>query len=110
MVTSRVIANSLPPRLMVHGPNPPLHPGSLPGILKSIVFALLSKFALLIASRREQCDTRQAPLSRSSVVVTVSVAFAVGPSSLIIVRVAGLGPLNVALPVGLDSVMLTVSF
>src|SRR5438128_11785012 len=100
----------MPPRVMVHGPGPPLHPGSLPGILKLIVFASELKFAALIASRREQCDTRQAPLSRSSVLFTVNVAFAPGPSSLIIVNVVGLGPLNVAPPVGPDSVMLTVSF
>src|SRR5437764_12216797 len=90
-----------PVRLIVQMP-----PGQ-PGMLKLMVLASLLKFAALIASRKEQCETRHAPLSTSSVVFTVRVVG--GASSFTIVRVAGFAPLIVA-PVTLLNVSLTVSF
>src|SRR6185369_6760903 len=74
-------------RLIVQ--TPPGQPGSPPGML--IVFASGRAFAALIASRKEQCAGRQAPLSKSSVVLTVNVALAPGLSSLVMVSVVSLG-------------------
>src|SRR5229473_3680187 len=101
MVTDEVIVGRAEPGLMVHGPAPELQPLSLSGILNVIVFESLAKFAALIASRKLQCDTRQAPLSTSSVVLTTSVAG--GASSFTIVRVLGLGEPRIA-PVAADNV------
>src|SRR6185369_17068087 len=81
-------------RLMVQ--TPPVQPGLPPGMLKVIVFASGKRFAALMASRREQCAVRHAPLFKSSVVLTVNVALAAGLSSLVMVRVVALGGVMVA--------------
>src|SRR6266404_1370702 len=73
---------------------------------KLIVLVSAFKFAALIASRREQCEARQNPLSKSSVVLTVSAAG--GRSSFRIVSVAGLVP-PVTPPVAPLRVRFTVS-
>src|SRR2546426_4251333 len=50
------MASSVPPRVIVHGPVPPLHAGSLNGIAKLIVIGSLTHLALAssIAARRVQ--------------------------------------------------------
>src|SRR6267142_5558092 len=54
-------------KFIVYGPGEANTAGS-----KLIVLVSAFKFAALIASRREQCEARQNPLSKSSVVLTVS--------------------------------------
>src|SRR5689334_7327501 len=90
----------------------PLQPGSAPGMLKLIVLESELAFAALIASRKLQPlpkpSGRQNPSLVSAVVLTTSVAG--GASSLLIVSVVGFVPPIVAVSVGLDRLMVTVSF
>ena len=99
MVISDVRSGRTLVRLMVQ--TPPMQPGSPPAMLKLIVFASGKRFAALMASRSEQCAVRHAPLSKSSVVLTVNDALAVGLSSLVMVSVVALGGVMVARSVGL---------
>jgi hypothetical protein len=66
-----------------------------------IVFASGKMLAALMASRKEQCAVTHAPLSKSSLVLTVNVALAAGLSSLVMVSVVALGGVMVAPSVGL---------
>src|SRR5256885_16348344 len=101
--------SSAPPKVIVQGPSPPLHPESLSGILNVIALLSGAKFAALIASRKVQPpgSVEHNPSSVSAVVLTTSDAG--GASSFVIVSVVGFVPLIVAVSVGLDRVIFTVS-